>query len=162
MNHDYSDIRAKIAEKPTWFDEHAVPRYCEFTPDSVANIYAESVALVQILCQSCHAEFHVAFSYHQFFSRLDLQPRPIPDVAFSYHQFFSRLDLQPRPIPDMVADKSLHYGDPPNVGCCPAGATMNSIPVRVLEYWKREGFVWVRVPELEIEITPDWAIDEAP
>lgn len=53
----------------------------------------------------------------------------------------------------------LHYGDPPNIHCCAAGPTMNSIPIRVLEYWSRENPLldWQRDPALEVEITPEWA-----
>jgi hypothetical protein len=46
----------------------------------------------------------------------------------------------------------IHYGDPPNSGCCPAGATMNCIDLRVLQFWARAGSTWVRSPELEIEL----------
>jgi hypothetical protein len=40
MYRRYDDILSRIAEEPTWFDEHAVPRYCTFAPDQIANIYA--------------------------------------------------------------------------------------------------------------------------
>ena len=38
---------------------------------------------------------------------------------------------------------------------------MNSVPLRVLEYWHRpivgsEGFRWRRDPSLEVDIVPDW------
>lgn len=53
----------------------------------------------------------------------------------------------------------LHYGDPPNVGCCPAGPTMNSVPLRIVEFWRltRDPWGWERDAVLEREITPDWA-----
>ncbi len=38
-------------------------------------------------------------------------------------------------LSDLIQDGSLHYGDPPNIDCCGAGPTMNSIPIRVVEYW---------------------------
>lgn len=30
---------------------------------------------------------------------------------------------------------NLHYGDPPNIGCCPAGPSMSARTRRVLEFW---------------------------
>ena len=44
-----------------------------------------------------------------------------------------------------------HYGDPPNMGCCPAGPTMNCEDIKILEFWEMVDMRWVRVPELEIE-----------
>lgn len=59
---------------------------------------------------------------------------------------------------------TLHYGDPPNTGCCLSGASMNSEPRRILEYWSTndprhvsndvvvdvaEYFKWNRKPILE-------------
>ena len=37
----------------------------------------------------------------------------------------------------------------------PAGPTMNSVPRRVLEFWRNDRFDWERVPELEIDIDPE-------
>lgn len=62
MHHCYDDILSRIPEEPIWFDEHAVPRYCEFDPKRVANAYADEVALVEVTCQSCGRLFHVAFA----------------------------------------------------------------------------------------------------
>ena len=59
---DYIDITERIAEPPKWWDEHGVPRYAEFSPYLVANIYAEEVVLVEIACQACRSLFPVAFS----------------------------------------------------------------------------------------------------
>jgi hypothetical protein len=66
----------------------------------------------------------------------------------------------------LVASNEIHYGDPPNMDCCPAGATMNSRPRRVLEFWTRrwvgaprdfeENRGWFRKPELERTIEPGW------
>lgn len=69
------------------------------------------------------------------------------------------------PIEERIA--SLHYGDPPNVGCCPSGPSMNSVPREVLEVWtlERPDGVWPewkRHPDLEgRDLTPDWASEEA-
>ena len=80
-------------------------------------------------------------------------------------------------IGDLILTHELHYGDPPNDGCCDAGPTMNSVPHRVIEYWVKphalekrnhqtrgvmgstvtlpnlvEGFRWQRVTSFEREI----------
>ena len=39
---NYEDILSRIAEPPRWFDEQGVPRYCEFAPHRIANIYSLS------------------------------------------------------------------------------------------------------------------------
>ena len=149
MLNSYSDIRSRISEPPLWWDESGVPRYVPFAPDEVADIYADQVALVLIACQACHAEFPVAFSWSR--------------IAF--------VKGEATIIGPLTLEKvqSLHYGDPPNVGCCSGGATMNCDDLRVLEFWRRGGdeftelrdghrvclpgyFDWRRVPELEIAL----------
>jgi len=134
MNHHYSDIRERIAEEPKWFDENAVPRYCEFAPNETADIYAYEVALVLIECQSCERKFRVAMS-----ASLGRQNGPVLERPW----------LKPA---------ELEYGDPPNVHCCPTGPTMNSVPIRVLEFWEchRRPGRWNRRADLEIEIVCEW------
>lgn len=142
MRHHYEDIRALIATPPQWFDEHAVPRYCAFHPSASAYIYADEAALVLITCQDCRHPFHVCFTSGA--RRLEHRP-PRPTLA------------------EMIRDRTLHFGDPPNVGCCPAGPTMNSEPRRVIEFWRRNlwpQFGWVRDLTLEIGIEPDWVTGE--
>lgn len=132
MHHDYADIRDLILMAPFWFDEYAVPRYCEFHPSQLANIYASDAALAEIECQNCRTRFKVAFSRSH-----------IEDFLGD-----DRATLQTR-----VSDQSLHYGDPPNIGCCPSGPTMNSDMRRVLEFWTRRketSHEWQRDPALEI------------
>lgn len=155
MNHHYQDIRTRIADPPKWWDEHAVPRYCEFAPDETADIYAQQVALVEIACQECDQRFLVCFSWG--------------GMTREFHR------QEPLTAEDV---KQLHYGDPPNA-CddCMAGATMNSVPLRVVEFWRRGGeeftapdarfpgtrvclpgyFDWRRLPELEVAIDCEWA-----
>jgi hypothetical protein len=58
--------------------------------------------------------------------------------------------LEPLSAPSRL--KELHYGDPPNAGCCLAGHTMNCIDLRVIQFWSRERSKWERCPELEIEL----------
>lgn len=132
MNHHYEDIRSRISEPPTWFDENAVPRYGEFEPNGGADIYADEVALVAIECQNCGEPFTVAISR----KRSDLRR------IMGGEEYVS--------IADDIRSGRLHYGDPPNTDCCPAGPTMNCEDLRVLQYWKREGFDWTRDPSLEI------------
>lgn len=146
MNQCYHELLAALGT-PQWFDEHAVPRFIPFAPREVANIYADQVLLVEIQCQACRARFRVAFS--ESLSSLLMEhamtgspPLPISERARLF---------------GAVARGGPHFGDPPNVACCPAGPTMNSESLRVIEAWERsDAFEWVRRPELEI------ALDEEP
>lgn len=142
MHHHYADIRdffRSMGHEPKWFDEYAVPRYCAFSPRETANIYADEVALVLITCQGCGRPFRVCFSLDQM----------------------DRIMRKRGSLADEIRAKSLHYGDPPNIGCCPAGPTMNSEPRRVLQYWHKPEFDWIRDPSLEIGIEPDWVDGDA-
>lgn len=147
MHHHYSDIISRISDPPLWWDENAVPRYDEFTPDGAANIYAMRVCLLLIECQDCGHPYKVCMS------------------ESSMDQIYESIA---HPSLIKAAEKGwLHYGDPPNAcppGCC-AGSTMNSVPRRVLEFWRKGDWdenrmAWVRMPELEgKDITPGWAKD---
>jgi hypothetical protein len=142
MNQDYDDIRSRIPEPPKWWDEEAVPRYCDFHPKELANIYASEAALVGITCQGCGERFKVAFARDR------------------HGAILASIDQKPyKSIAELIRSKELHYGDPPNTGCCPAGATMNSEPRRVLEYWSRPELEWARDPALEVDIEPNWIED---
>jgi len=126
MHQAYKDIRDKLGEA-TWYDENAVPRYCEFSPKEFADIYAREGILFEIACQRCGYRFEVAMST----GPLD------------------RYDVEA-----LIKAQLLHYGDPPNIECCYAGPTMPSEPIRVLQFWKRnrDTHDWERLSELEIEI----------
>jgi hypothetical protein len=142
----YEDILSRIPEKPLWFDEYAVPRYCEFAPNKLANIYAGEAALAEVTCQVCKRVFRVAFS---------------------------KANWNSGTIADAIRSRTLVFGDPPNVGCC-NNADMSSEPRRVIEYWRRhdpkytrkEGNTvlvtdlafnkWSRDSSLEVDIRPDW------
>ena len=137
MNHDYSDIRDRIPERPTWFDECAVPRYCRFSPHEVSDIYADETALVLITCQGCGHKFKVSFSSNSVSG--------------------TQTDLQ-HPIAEAIRVNTFHYGDPPNTGCCAAGASMNSEPRKVIEYWHRVDAEWEQDRSLESDIRPDWVV----
>ena len=140
MNCAYRDITERL-DDPEWWDERAVPRYCRFHPDEAANIYAVQVALVEIACQGCERPYLVAMSSTGYDEVLD-------DRAT---------------VEQGIREGTLHYGDPPNTGCCSAGATMSSIPLRVVEFWERGrgGWLdWRRRPELEVRPQAPWAEDE--
>jgi len=133
----YEDIFAlaeRLGEKPRWFDENGVPRYCEHHPSSSADIYAVEVALVLISCQQCGVEMPVQMS----------------------HDLGDLLDRVPVSLAEAAREGTLHYGDPPahddGADYCHAGCTMNCWDLRVLEFWRRTGFEWERVAALEIEL----------
>lgn len=141
MNHSYEDIRSRINEPPQWFDESAVPRYVPFEPDHLSNIYAREAALVEIACQACATRFKVAFS------RCTMDD--VREIGAG---------RKPRLLADAITEKTIHYGDPPNVHCCAAGPTMNSDPLRVLEYWRRDDTTdheWSRNQALEIDVSDE-------
>jgi len=60
MKSNYEDIRSRITEEPTWWDENGCPRYTTFAPDLCPNIYACWIVLLLIACQYCGQQFHVA------------------------------------------------------------------------------------------------------
>lgn len=133
----YKDIRSLIDFEPLWWDEHGCPRYCKFRPQETANIYADEAVLLLIECQYCGREFPVCLSRAASFAAIR------GDSAAS--------------LAALIGSAEIHYGDPPNIGCCPAGPTMNSVPLRVLEYWRRHRATvtgWFRVEELEINVAP--------
>ncbi len=127
MNTEYRDIRERSPEPPKWFDECAVPRYCDFVPQHAADIYAREAALLMIECHSCG------------------------------HQFPVCLSSRSRKIAEEIREGTLHYGDPPNIECCRAGPSMNCRDLRVLEYWRRnEHLAWQRDTAFEIELPRQW------
>ena len=139
MNCYYEDIIKKIDEEPQWFDEYAVPRYCKFTPREAANIYANECALALIACQDCHRKFKVCFSRSAH-----------DDIK---HMVMFGKNKKPPTLAEAIKNKTIHYGDPPNIRCCPAGPTMNCDDLKVLEYWvHNKKFEWVRRKRLEIEL----------
>lgn len=114
--------------EPKWWEETGHPRYCDFSPDKTYNIYADEVALLEIACQDCGRRFSVSMNWSTG---------------------------EPFPLSKLIGSGSCQfgYGDPPNVGCCPAGPTMGSDGLRVIEFWEKDGnFKWVRIPELEIDL----------
>lgn len=152
MHQNYSDITILTKAPPKWHDENGVPRYCDFHPDQIANIYASEAVLAVIECQRCQTEFRVAFSEIN-------QRHKLWDQAQRQRISF---------LSDLISNRSLHYGDPPNTDCCDAGPSMNSVPVSVEEYWFKP-FIkitqpgesisdpsmmnWVRDPNFEVSIS---------
>lgn len=125
MHQDYKDILSRISEEPKWFDENGTPRFCDFEPGRQSKFYAYEVALLEIECQSCGKKFKVCLSR-------DLEGDT--DYLLSTGRGYKRFPNIPHYM--------LHYGDPPNVGCCDAGPTMNSIPLKFLEYWSFDSTKW--------------------
>lgn len=150
MHHHYKDILDRADGAPLWWDEHAVPRFCEFGPDEVANIYADEVVLLRIHCQACGYAFRVAMSAE--WSRRWLWARERLDHPDTDAQ--ARL-TQESSLGSLIVSGRIHYGDPPNY-CCHAGATMNSVPILAAEVWTRRSMDWVRIRELEREIDCEW------
>ena len=129
---DYSDITSRLGS-PLWWDEHGVPRYKQFHP-KWCDIYAEAAALLVTKCQNCRRIFKVAVSVD----------------TVDIHDNWQDIDYHPTPDDP----KMCWYGDPPRHSCrkCLTGDTMISHPVRVLEFWERNGkWEWERKPEYEIE-----------
>jgi hypothetical protein len=124
MNRRYEDLLSMTDEKPSFFQRDGVPRWERFEPGRSNGVYAVEVAIMEIACQGCDDRFHVMMERDSHEDRKTLGER--------------------------IAGKTIHYGDPPNVGCCDAGPTMNSEPVRIVEFWRREKFEWSRDPSLEI------------
>ncbi len=114
---------------PYWWEETGHPRYEKFKPNRTYNIYAREVVLLEIQCQACATVFKVSMNWGKTFDGKKLS--------------------------DQIKDGFIHYGDPPNVRCCLAGASMNCEDIKVLEFWEQsETFEWERIPELEITL-PD-------
>lgn len=137
MHNHYRDILERIHELPAWFDDLGVPRYCEFAPVHLANIYAHEAALAEVSCQGCGRLFRVALS------------DAFADAPYS--------------LGDDIRLARVSYGDPPNVGCCAAGASMTSDMREILEYWWRDVEVsngWQRDPMRERPV-PDRALKPA-
>jgi len=137
---DYDDIRSRISEEPTWYDDNGVPRYGAFKPEML-GVYDKYAILVEIECQSC--------------TRLFLVGVGCPRYSFRWGQDDPILWSVERMV------DGYHYGDPPRHGNC-VGDTMNCIDRRVVEAWEQrdQSWEWRRVPEFEgRNLTPEWAND---
>lgn len=167
MNNNYFDILGLTSQTPQWWDEAAVPRFCEFKPEHCANIYAKEVILLLIRCQQCQHEFKVCCSRGTlgFYPSLLKATKYISAFSFLLRKFLGwchETEQEKAPseatLKSLIVCNNLHYGDPPNVDCCECGPSMNSESVRVLEYWFREKWEWVRNPKLEIALGEDFFV----
>ena len=126
MHQHYKDILDRIDEPPKWFDDRGVPRFQEFSPRLLGNIYSSEAALAEVSCQRCHRMFRVALT----------------------NAFAKRGSS----LSDEIRLGRMHYGDPPNVACCAGGPSMNSVMHKIVEYWSRDLEVnldWQRDPTYE-------------
>jgi len=140
MKPDYPDIKRRIKEKPKWYDMHGVPRYDDFSPELCSNVYADEVVLMEIQCQACGKHFLVELNW----DGVDEFVHSIPSLE------------------KRILNQTICYGDPPIHENCDSGLVMNSIPLRIIEYWERrtDPFVWKRRKKLEIKIMPEeWEND---
>lgn len=124
MNRSYEDLLSLTSEPPSFFQKDGVPRWAAFEPGRSTDVYAVEAMTLEISCQACDARFHVLME--------------------------RRSHGETKTLADRIRDGTIHYGDPPSVGCCLSGSSMNSEPVRVLGYWSRETFEWTRDRSLEI------------
>src|ERR1700689_4492542 len=132
MFSEYTDILDKIPEPPQWGDEHRGPRYVEFAPHRVADIYADEAALAEIACFGCLTIYKLACS----------------SLDFEAHE---RIGL---PMADAIRRGDLQLCDPPNPGCCRDGPSTGCYNLKILQYWCRrnDGRNWTRDPSLEIDL----------
>lgn len=134
--------------EPLWWDERGVPRWLKWEPGIGEEGYVDEAVLLLIMCQSCGHKFRVSM-HHDWYEGRIARNRGRDDS-------FAR----------RIRERTLHYGDPPcSPPCCDVGPTMNSVPLRVLEYWHRPivgpgGLQWQRNPELEVSVIPDWWEDD--
>jgi hypothetical protein len=138
MNRQYDDILSRIPEPPAFWQQGGIPRYGTFDPEASSDVYSNELALVEIACQFCRKPFTVL-------------------IETAGHD---------RRIAEAIRAGTLHYGDPPNTGCC-GGVSAGSLALRVLQYWAKahpehvedglvvdvQGFFeWRRDPSLEVEL----------
>lgn len=160
MHQHYSDLLDLAGLEPAWWQAQGVPRFCEFSPEEAPDIYADEVALVEIACQSCDTRFHVCFT-----SSATSCVKEAMFGAKTKEEILEQVDNFR--VSSMIRNGTLRYGDPPNIACCPAGPSMTSEPVAVLEYWSRneksyvkDGIItdlaayrtWKRDPSLEVKL----------
>jgi len=130
-----ADIIDKLGEPIWWDSEAAIPRYCQFHPDELNNIYAKEAALILIECQNCGHRFKISEDW-EIMDAVRNRKRLSESIKEGY---------------------TLGYADPPNIRCCGSGPTMTSNVLKILEFWKygeETGYYWARCPELEIIFEP--------
>ena len=125
----YRDILDRIPEPPLWWLD-GVPRYEPFKPYST-SVYAGEALLVQAKCQVCSKPFTLGL------------------YSWSNRPEF-RKELE-------ETGGLMGIGDPPSHDCTGPGNSMNSVPMRILEFWERVAPAreWERVTSLEGELPDD-------
>ncbi len=154
MQAHYAEILDVMGE-PKWWGERGVPRYCAFSPSETDSIYASQALLLRVQCQGCGHPFDVCLSSSAANDALD--------GSESLEQYVRATVLEETFVDfgGVPMRREFGYGDPPNIGCCAAGPTMTAVPLRILEFWRRDGSRdWVRCPEFELDCRPAWADDE--
>ena len=141
MKARYRDILERIPEKPKWYDENGVPRYCTFSPKDCSSIYAYEVILLEIACQYCKEIFEVELFWEKI-DALKTQKPGKPSKLLKEWLDNGKIGFCP-----------IHYGDPPQHNC-DVGNSMNCLDLRIKEFWTMgaKSFTWVRVPDLEVEL----------
>lgn len=127
MHLKFEDITDRIAEDPRWWLE-SVPRYCDFAPNQV-DVYANEAALLLIEGQSPAGLFEVA--------------------VFSPSRRF-RFGIRAH----LLTYGDIFVGDPPNYKGR-ASPTMQTHTIKILQYWKRDDFEWVRDDSWEVQLHDD-------
>jgi hypothetical protein len=152
----YDDIISRLGPCK-WFDGQGVPRYEDFHPD-LCDIYNCYVAYLEIACQSCDKRFFVAsemdfMDMHS--TNFTLPLRPLNGNEKKINEVERKLDGSNGSISPWEQIASFHYGDPPRHDDCLSGVTMNSVPIRIIEFWKKDakGFNWVRDPDYEFVLS---------
>jgi len=192
VTQSYNDIRDLTDKEPIWYDEFRVPRYTEFHPHDMNNIYASEAALIEVACQECGRKFLVAESAYEMdtydealkaviLRKIYSQPS-VPVVSIQLQEFSKEvtIEAEQRKLSNLLKEKAhITGGDPPFHGYwnpptgdeaprakrerelgyppCSAGYSMTVTPIRVVQFWSREKYEWVRISDLE-EIS--WSEDE--
>ena len=146
----YEDILELAGGKePLWWDDNGVPRFWEFHPKLVPSIYADEALLMIIECQACGRKFPVCAWW---------------DIGrYMYRHAKENTDKTGKEIRILIDQSRLSYqiknGHIPYYGDAPwhtidgrqcAGTTMTTDTLTIKEFWAKEDFEWVRVPECEI------------
>lgn len=174
MHQYYHDILKATEKKPLWWQEGGVPRFEQFNPNSLPDIYADEAVLAEIECQNCGEKYLVCFTssdtsrFDEYVKRIGINVmyNLTKGIETDLEALSEKHKTEKYHLSVKIKEKTLHYGDPPDNNCCEAGATMNSIMIRVVEYWSRnnkehvaengritdyEAYrTWKRNPELEI------------
>jgi hypothetical protein len=120
MKEAYVDILSLTDRDPVWYDPNGTPRYCEYLPEVMPDVYARVIVFMRIACQCCGRQFNVGMSAGTFDWLTTVKPR------------------------------EWHYGDPPRHNCLGAGETMNCTDIAVLRAWHRtQAAEWVRCRDEE-------------